>query len=113
MKAKFATLVLAAALVSGTAMAQGTTAAAPAKQSFVQKMIAAKKAKAAAAAAAKPAATKAAAPVAAKAAAAKATVNNGQTQQRTAKSLACSKQADSKNIHGQARKSFMEKCKKA
>jgi len=31
---------------------------------------------------------------------------------RTAKSLECSKEADSKNIHGKARKSFMSTCKK-
>lgn len=33
--------------------------------------------------------------------------------QRTAKSLDCSKQADTKNIHGKARKNFMSSCKKA
>lgn len=33
--------------------------------------------------------------------------------QRTAKSVDCSKQADAKNIHGKARKSFMSSCKKA
>ena len=33
--------------------------------------------------------------------------------QRTAKSLDCSKQADAKNVHGKARKSFMSSCKKA
>jgi psiF repeat len=32
---------------------------------------------------------------------------------RTAKSLECSKDADSKNIHGKARKKFMRTCKKA
>jgi hypothetical protein len=32
---------------------------------------------------------------------------------RTAKSLACSKEADEKNIHGKARKKFMSTCKKA
>lgn len=32
--------------------------------------------------------------------------------QRTANSLDCSKQADSKNIHGKTRKSFMLSCKK-
>jgi hypothetical protein len=31
---------------------------------------------------------------------------------RTAKSLECSKEADSKNIHGKERKKFMSKCKK-
>jgi hypothetical protein len=34
-------------------------------------------------------------------------------QPRTAKSLASSRQADAKNIHGQARKNFMSHCKKA
>ena len=33
--------------------------------------------------------------------------------ERTAKSLECSKQADSKNLHGKPRKSFMSKCKRA
>ena len=32
---------------------------------------------------------------------------------RTAKSLDCSKQADSKGLHGKPRKSFMSSCKKA
>ena len=32
---------------------------------------------------------------------------------RTAKSLECSKQADSKNLHGKPRKKFMSSCKKA
>lgn len=32
---------------------------------------------------------------------------------RTAKSLDCSKQADSKNLHGAPRRSFMASCKKA
>ena len=32
---------------------------------------------------------------------------------RSAKSLDCSKQADAKNVHGKARKSFMSSCKKA
>jgi hypothetical protein len=31
---------------------------------------------------------------------------------RTAKSLECSKEADAKNIHGKARKTFMSTCKK-
>ena len=40
-------------------------------------------------------------------------VAHGQTQQpRTAKSLACSKSADSSGLHGKPRKSFMEKCKR-
>lgn len=33
--------------------------------------------------------------------------------QRTAKSLDCSKQADAKNVHGKARKTFMSSCKRA
>jgi hypothetical protein len=32
---------------------------------------------------------------------------------RTAKSLACSKEADEKKIHGKERKKFMSTCKKA
>jgi hypothetical protein len=32
---------------------------------------------------------------------------------RTAKSLECSKQADSKSLHGKPRKKFMSSCKKA
>ena len=32
---------------------------------------------------------------------------------RTEKSLACSKQADEKNLHGKPRKKFMSTCKKA
>ena len=32
---------------------------------------------------------------------------------RTAKSLDCSKQADTKKVHGKARKTFMSSCKKA
>ena len=32
---------------------------------------------------------------------------------RTAKSLECSKQADTKNLHGKPRKKFMSSCKKA
>ena len=32
---------------------------------------------------------------------------------RTEKSLECSKQADSKNLHGKPRKTFMRSCKKA
>ena len=31
---------------------------------------------------------------------------------RTAESLACSKEADEKNVHGKARKKFMSQCKK-
>ena len=32
---------------------------------------------------------------------------------RSAKSLECSKQADSQNLHGKPRKSFMKTCKKS
>jgi nucleoid-associated protein YgaU len=32
---------------------------------------------------------------------------------RSAKSLDCSKQADTQNLHGKPRKSFMSKCKKS
>jgi hypothetical protein len=32
---------------------------------------------------------------------------------RTAKSLECSKQADTKNLHGKPRKKFMSSCKKS
>lgn len=34
-------------------------------------------------------------------------------RQRTAKSFACSKSADTSGLHGKPRKSFMEKCKHA
>ena len=94
---RFATLALAAALVSGTAMAQAP-AAAPAKPSLMARM--------------KAAAIKPAAPAAAAKSAAKPAANNNNAP-RTAKSLECSKQADAKNIHGAARKAFMSKCKKA
>ena len=45
-------------------------------------------------------------------------VANAQTSKkeqapRTAKSLECSKQADSKSLHGKPRKKFMSSCKKA
>jgi len=33
-------------------------------------------------------------------------------KERTAKSLECSKEADTKNLHGKPRKAFMSKCKK-
>ena len=103
MKAKFATLVLAAALVSGPVMAQAPVAAPP-KPSVAARMRAAVHPQASPA---KPA-TRIAAPAPARAAA-----NNSGQGQRTAKSLACSKQADAQNIHGPARKNFMSRCKKA
>ena len=103
---KLVMIALAAALMSGPVMAQSAAPAA-AKPSLMARMKAAHAAKVAAKpAAAKPAMT--AAPAAKPAVAA--ANNNGQ---RTAKSLACSKQADAKNIHGSARKSFMSHCKKA
>ena len=34
-------------------------------------------------------------------------------KERTAKSLECSKEADTKNLHGKPRKAFMSKCKKS
>jgi len=101
---KFAMVALAAALMSGPVMAQSAAPAA-AKPSLMARMKAA-----AAKPAAKPAAAKPAMTTAAKPAAKPANTNNAP---RTAKSLACSKQADAKNIHGAARKSFMSKCKKA
>lgn len=70
-------------LVTGTAIAQTPTAT-PAS-----------KAPAAAGAAATPATRSAKTPVV-----------------RTAKSLACSKQADAKSLHGKPRKGFMSQCKK-
>jgi hypothetical protein len=33
-------------------------------------------------------------------------------KERTAKSLECSKEADTKNLHGKPRKAFMRECKK-
>lgn len=97
MKTRIAPLLLATALFTAPALAQAP-ATAPAKPSLLARM----KAKVA-----KPAAH-ATKPVAAPAAASA----KGQ-QPRTAKSLACSKDADAKNIHGAARKAFMSKCKKA
>ena len=99
MNAKFATLLLLASVVSSPVLAQAQPAA-PAKTSLLSRVKAA----------GHKATTKAPAATAAKPATAAS--NKGQGQ-RTAKSLACSKQADSKNIHGKTRKSFMEHCKKA
>ena len=58
------------------------------------------------AAPAAPMAAKPAAPMAAPAA-------KGAKPARTDASLACSKDADTKNIHGKPRKKFMSECKKA
>ena len=108
MKITFA-LALAAALVSGPVMAQTAASTAAAKPSLTKRLFS--KPAMTKPALAKPIATK---PVVTKPAVAKpAAANNNGQGQRTAKSLACSKQADSQNIHGQARKSFMSKCKKA
>lgn len=101
MKTKYAALIAATMLVSAPLMAQAP-AAAPAKPTLMGRMLAPVRAKPAPATpVAKPAAAAARAPSASK----------GQAP-RTAKSLDCSKQADAKNIHGQARKTFMSRCKK-
>ena len=100
MNAKFATLFLLAAVVSSPVMAQ-TASTVQAKPSLLSRV----KAVGHKSTATKTAATPAAKP-------ATSAGNNGQGQ-RTAKSLACSKQADAKNIHGKDRKSFMSHCKKA
>ena len=107
---KLVMIALAAALMSGPVMAQSAAPAA-AKPSLMARMKAAHAAKVAAKVAAKPAAAKPAMTAAPAAKPAVAAANNN--GQRTAKSLACSKQADAKNIHGSARKSFMSHCKKA
>jgi len=78
----------------------------PAKPSLLSRMKAA--------AHTSPAPTKAAAPSAKPGGPAKPMSAAGSGQgPRTAKSLACSKDADAKNIHGKARKTFMSHCKKA
>ena len=48
-----------------------------------------------------------------KAAAPAATAKSTVKKERTAKSLECSKEADTKNLHGKPRKAFMSKCKKS
>ena len=101
MKAKFATLVLVSALLSSPVMAQ-PPASAPAKPSLLARMKAATQAK-----------TTAAKPVTAPVPKPMTAASNKVQGQRTAKSIACSTQADLKNVHGKARKSFMEHCKKA
>ncbi len=102
MKAKLTLLAVAIGLMSGPAMSQAPSPA-PAKPSMLSRM----KAAAHPTPAAKPA-PKAAVPATKPAAVAA----NGQAP-RTAKSLACSKQADAQNVHGKARKAFMSHCKKA
>lgn len=54
-----------------------------------------------------------AAPAAPAAAAPATTPAASAAKPRSAKSLDCSKQADSQSLHGKARKSFMSKCKKS
>lgn len=100
MNAKLATLLLSAALASSPVLAQAPSNA-PAKPSLLSRMKAATQ---------KTTTTKVVTTTAAKPAAASA--KNGQAP-RTEKSLACSKQADAKNVHGKDRKSFMYRCKKA
>ncbi|WP_206243989.1 PsiF family protein [Novosphingobium terrae] len=88
MKTKLTLLAVAAALLSTPVMAQAPSPAKPSPK--------------ATAPAVKPAVPAKPASVAVK----------GQAP-RTAKSIDCSKQADAKNVHGKARKSFMSHCKKA
>lgn len=114
----------AVAFIAGPVSAQTTApSAAPAKTAKPAPMKApAKVAKPAAmattaATAAKPAATRAVAtrPIAAKPAAARpvaAAATRGAQAPRTAKSLACSKTADQRNLHGKPRAAFMESCKR-
>lgn len=84
-------LAAAAAWVSGTAMAQTpATTMTPAARAPTAKV-------------AKPTAAKPAAAV----------KSTKPQAPRTAKSLDCSKQADSKGLHGKPRKGFMSTCKKA
>jgi hypothetical protein len=99
MKAKLRTLFLIAALAAAPALAQAPGAA-PAKPSLFARMKAAATAKPSLA---NPVATRAAKPTTG--------ANNGQGQ-RTAKSLACSKEADAKALHGKKRKGFMSHCKR-
>ena len=98
MKAAFAALVLTAGLAASPLAAQATHSTTAAKPSMMSRIKAAAQAH-------KPTAT----PVAKPGGPLK---SNGQAP-RTAKSLACSAQADKQNIHGKARKSFMSHCKKA
>ena len=100
MNSRFATLLLLATVTSGPVMAQAAPSPS-AKPSLLSRVKAVSH---------KSTTTKTVAAPAAKPA--PATAKNGQGQ-RTAKSLDCSKQADAKNIHGKARKSFMSHCKKA
>lgn len=95
------TTIALTALLSTAALAQTPYVAKPTLSERIAAM------KAHVAAKPQPAASKMAAP-------APALPGRAQAQQpRTAKSLACSKSADSSGLHGKPRKSFMEKCKHA
>lgn len=108
MKTKLSLLAVAAALLSTPVMAQAPSPV-PAKPSLLSRM----KAVAHTGADAVKPAPKTAVPEAKTAVPAKSpsAAANGQGP-RTEKSLACSKQADARNVHGKARKSFMSHCKK-
>ena len=97
------TTIALTALLSTAVLAQTTHAAKP---TFSER-IAAMKAHVAAKPAPAAAASKMSAPVRTPAGKAR------MQQPRTAKSLACSKSADSSGLHGKPRKAFMEKCKRA
>ena len=99
MNAKLATLLLSAALASSPVLAQAPSNA-PAKPSLLSRMKAATQ---------KTTTTKTVSTTVAN----PATAHTSGQQPRTEKSLACSKQADAKNVHGKDRKSFMSQCKKA
>jgi hypothetical protein len=88
-------------LLSTAAFAQTPHAAKPSLSERIAAM------KAHVAAKTPPAASKMAAPAPAQ------TGRARMQQPRTAKSLACSKSADSSGLHGKPRKAFMEKCKHA
>ena len=98
MKPMFVTLAMVTVLAASPLAAQATHSATAAKPSMMSRIKAAAQSH-------KPSG----APVSKTSAATK---TNGQAP-RTAKSLACSAQADKQNIHGKARKSFMSHCKKA
>ena len=87
-------------LLSTVALAQTPHAAKPTMSERIAAM------KAHASGKSSPSAPKMAAP-------AQASAKSSVQEPRTAKSLACSKSADSKGLHGKPRKSFMEKCKRA
>ena len=95
------TMIALAALLSTAALAQTPHAGKP----TISERIAAMKAHVAAKT--QPAASKMTSPAPAQA-------GRAQMQQpRTAKSLACSKSADTSGLHGNPRKLYIEKCKRA